>query len=152
MELTPPVVLVVAAVVVVVAFVVTVALAQALAGARAESARLRHELAAVTDCIERLAETERARYEAQVAQANLVAVPDQYVITRADDGHQTGDVPASRRTVALTMGPSLVKLAALSYGVGRALSEETRSHIAFQVRREIRRRRRHRRQVRRQDW
>ena len=151
MELTSPAVLV-AAVVVVVAVVVTVVLAQALARARAESARLRHELAAVTACIERLAETERARREAQIAEANaVVAVPSEYVVTQAVNGQRAGEVALSRRTVAVTMGPALLKLAALSSGVSRALREETRANIAFQVRREMKQRRRYRRQVKRQD-
>jgi hypothetical protein len=150
--LTSTAVLVVAAVVVVVALVVTVVLAQALAGARAESMRLRHELAALTDCIERLAETDRARREVRIAQANAgVALPDEYVITAAGDGHRAGDVTLSRRTMAVTLGEPLVKLAALSSGVGRALREETRAHIAYQVRREMKQRRRHRRDVRRRD-
>jgi len=152
MESTSTAVLVVAALVVVVAFVVTVVLAQALARARRESLRLRHELEALTECIERLAETDRARREARVAQANaVVALPDEYVITDAVDGHRPGSVPLSRRTVAVTMGEPLVKLAALSSGVGRALREETRADIAYQVRREMKQRRRHRRHVGRRD-
>jgi hypothetical protein len=147
MESTSAAVLAVAAVVVIVAFVVTVVLAQALGRARAESSRLRDELASLTDCIERLAEIDRARREARVAQPSaVVSLPDEYVITSAVNGHQVG-VPLSRRTAVVTMGEPLVKLAALSSGVGRALREETRAHIAYQVRREMKQRRRHRRQV-----
>jgi hypothetical protein len=137
-------------VVVVVAFVVTVVLAQALARARAESLRLRGDLAALTECIERLAETDRIRREAALAQpSTVVALPDQYVITDAGNGRKVGDILLSRRTVALTMGEPLVKVAAFSSGVGRALREETRAHIAYQVRREMKQRRRQRRHVRR---
>jgi hypothetical protein len=150
MDSTSTVVLVVAAVVVVVAFVVTVVLAQALARARAESARLRGELAALTECIEQLAETDRIRREAALAQpSTVVALPDQYVITDAGNGRKVGDILLARRTVALTMGEPLVKVAAFSSGVGRALREETRAHIAYQVRREMKQRRRQRRHVRR---
>jgi hypothetical protein len=152
MDSTSTAVLVVAAVVVVVAFVVTVVLAQAVRRARAESARLLHELEALTDCIERLAEADRVRRETPVAQANtVVALPDEYVITGAVDGHRPGAVSLSRRTVAVTMGEPLVKLAALSSGVGRALREESRAHIAYQVRREMKQRRRQRRHVRGRD-
>jgi hypothetical protein len=150
MDSTSTAVLVVSAVVVVVAFVVTVVLAQALARARAESLRLRGELAALTECIERLAETDRIRREAALAQpSTVVALPDQYVITDAGNGRKVGDILLSRRTVALTMGEPLVKVAAFSSGVGRALREETRAHIAYQVRREMKQRRRQRRHVRR---
>jgi hypothetical protein len=152
MDSTSSAVLVVAAVVVVVAFVVTVVLAHALARARAESVRLRAELAALTECIERLAETDRIRREAQVVQpGTVVALPDQYVITDAGNGRRPGEIPLSRRTMALTMGEPLVKVAAFSSGVGRALREETRAHIAYQVRREMKQRRRQRRHVRKRD-
>ncbi len=144
--------LVVAAVVVVVAFVVTVVLARALARARAEAVRLRGELAALTECIERLAETDRIRREAPLVQpSTVVALPDEYVITDAGNGRRGGDIALARRTVALTMGEPLVKVAAFSSGVGRALREETRAHIAYQVRREMKQRRRQRRHVRRRD-
>jgi len=152
MDSTSTAVLVVAGVVVVVAFVVTVVLAHALARARADSARLNGELAALTECIERLAETDRSRRQARLVHPSaVVSLPDQYVITDAGDGDRSGEVALSRRTVAVTMGEPLVKIAAFSSGVGRALREETRAHIAYQVRRELKQRRRQRRHVRRRD-
>jgi hypothetical protein len=152
MDSTSTAMLVVVAVVVVVAFVVTAVLGQALARARAESERLRGELAALTECIERLAETDRLRREARLVQAStVVPLPDQYVITDATNGRLVGEIPLSRRTVVLTVGEPLVKIAAFSSGVSRALREETRAHIAYQVRREMKQRRRQRRHVRRRD-
>ncbi|MGH3354316.1 MAG: hypothetical protein ACRDOJ_00360 [Nocardioidaceae bacterium] len=85
--------------------------------------------------VEELVRRERARETAEAA-------PDgepEYVITfDAQD-----PVPVStQRVVSTTLGEPLIKVAALSHGVRRALREEKRAHLAYQVRREYRRRRR----------
>lgn len=85
--------------------------------------------------VEELVRRERARETAE-------ATPDdgpEYVITfDAQD-----PVPVStQRVVSTTLGEPLIKVAALSHGVRRALREEKRAHLAYQVRREYRRRRR----------
>lgn len=67
-----------------------------------------------------------------------------YVITaNGDDERVAGQPPfPTGRVVAVTLGEPLHKVAAFSYGVRRALREEKRAHLAYQVRREYRRRRR----------
>jgi hypothetical protein len=114
--------------------------------------RVRAEVAALSEGRVGLAETERIRGEAQLVHRGWgVALPEQEVIADAGNGRRPGEIPLSRRTMALTMGEPLVKVAAFSSGVGRALREETRAHIAYQVRREMKQRRRQRRHVRRRD-
>jgi hypothetical protein len=49
-----------------------------------------------------------------------------------------------RQFASVALGESLVRIAALAYGVRRALSAENRNRIGFEVRREIRRSRRQR--------
>ncbi|MGH3471882.1 MAG: hypothetical protein ACRDPG_07535 [Nocardioidaceae bacterium] len=70
------------------------------------------------------------------------AVP---VIT-AMTGAETGAVPVSAgRVVSVTLAAPLIKAAALSHGVRRALSEDQRLKIAIVFRKELRRQRRIRR-------
>jgi hypothetical protein len=55
-----------------------------------------------------------------------------------------------RLVLSATLGEPLVKVAAFSHGVRRALSAESRNRIWFEMRREVRASRRRRRQLRKQ--
>jgi hypothetical protein len=57
------------------------------------------------------------------------------------------EVP-DRLVLSATLGEPLVKVAAFSHGVRRALSPESRNRIWFEMRREVRASRRRRRQLR----
>jgi hypothetical protein len=73
-----------------------------------------------------------------------------YVITQVGETHPpvpVVDVP-DRLVLSATLGEPLVKVAAFSHGVRRALSPESRNRIWFEVRREVRASRRRRRQLR----
>lgn len=48
---------------------------------------------------------------------------------------------STQRVVSATLGEPLIKAAAFGHGVRRALREDRRAHLAYQVRREYRRRR-----------
>ena len=52
-----------------------------------------------------------------------------------------GDPVTARPVTRVTLGEPLVKVAAFSFGVRRALTEENRALIAYRVRRELKRRR-----------
>lgn len=75
----------------------------------------------------------------------------EFVITTAGDPEQPQDgadrpVP-DRAVLSVTLGEPLVKLAALGYGVRRALSPESRNRITFAMRREVKRARKARRRA-----
>jgi hypothetical protein len=59
-----------------------------------------------------------------------------------------GVVVPDRLVLSATLGEPLVKVAAFSHGVRRALSAESRNRIWFEMRREVRASRRRRRQLR----
>jgi hypothetical protein len=81
--------------------------------------------------------------------AAAVAPPQvEYVITTA--GQSTPDARVAvpdRAVLSVTLGEPLLRLAALGFGVRRALSAESRNRIAFQVRREVKRARKERRKA-----
>jgi hypothetical protein len=84
-----------------------------------------------------------------------VAEPPDFVITHVGDEapeHATDDSVAvpDRLVLSATLGEPLVKVAAFSHGVRRALSAESRNRIWFEMRREVRASRRRRRQLRKQ--
>ena len=67
----------------------------------------------------------------------------------ADDQPTDGEEPSTARIASVTLGPPLVKIAAFSYGVRRALREEQRMRVSYAVRKELRRQRKLRRRSRR---
>lgn len=71
---------------------------------------------------------------------------DVSVITHVDD--QPDDDLTTARIASVTLGGPLIKVAALSHGVRRALREEHRMRIAYVVRKEMRRQRNIRRRRR----
>ena len=96
----------------------------------------------------------RRLLEEQVAPAAGTPVAEiaEFVIT--DAGQDRGDVderPVSDRIVlSATLGEPLVKAAAFTFGMRRALSAESRNRIRFAMRRDRRGRRRQRLRLRRQ--
>lgn len=106
--------------------------------ARADVAATRAEARELRERIEELAgQVEPAHRE-----------PDQFVIT------QIGEVAAppaepqrieGRLFADIVLRESVVKAAALTYGVRRALAPETRNRIRFEMRREVKRSRKQRR-------
>jgi hypothetical protein len=108
----------------------------ALRRAGGESRARQAELAALREEVGAL-----ARRQAELEIASTPS-PADYVITfddRAVDG-AVAEVPA-QRVVSATLGEPLIKVAAFGHGVRRALGEEQRAHLRYQVRREYRRRR-----------
>jgi hypothetical protein len=73
-----------------------------------------------------------------------------FVITHVGEPEDTADqLPVSDRLVlSATLGEPLVKVAAFSHGLRRALSAESRNRIWFEMRREMRASRRRRRALR----
>jgi hypothetical protein len=63
-------------------------------------------------------------------------LPAPYVV-----GPPADDRDLARQVTRVTLGEPLIKVAAFSFGVRRALTEEKRSLIAYRVRRELKRRR-----------
>lgn len=61
---------------------------------------------------------------------------------------EVGVAVSDRLVLSATVGEPLVKVAAFSHGVRRALSAESRNRIWFEMRREVRASRRRRRQLR----
>jgi hypothetical protein len=61
----------------------------------------------------------------------------------ADDADLT-----ARRVVSVTLARPLIKVAALSYGIRRALDDENRFKVRYAMRRELRRQRKMRRRRR----
>ncbi|MGY2874966.1 hypothetical protein ACVW00_002156 [Marmoricola sp. URHA0025 HA25] len=92
----------------------------------------------------------------QQREAADAGVPEQadFVITHVgepgEDATETsaGVAVPDRLVLSATLGEPLVKVAALSHGVRRALSPESRNRIWFEMRREVRASRRRRRQLR----
>ncbi len=75
--------------------------------------------------------------------------PEEPVALITDLSQQGGvgpvDEPTAGQVVSVTVGGPLIKIAAFSHGVRRALDEEHRMRIAYAFRRELRRQRRMRR-------
>lgn len=67
---------------------------------------------------------------------------------RADTGGD-GVEPSAARIASVTLGPTLIKIAAFSHGVRRALGDEQRMRVSYAVRKELRRQRKLRRRRRR---
>ncbi|HEX2175869.1 MAG TPA: hypothetical protein VHG70_08150 [Nocardioidaceae bacterium] len=94
--------------------------------------------------VEELSRREAAR---EVAEAARAEAADWVIAFDGDEGSHAphGRHPhtaSTQQVVSTTLGEPMIKVAAFSHGVRRALREEKRAHLAFQVRREYRRRRR----------
>ncbi|MGZ5417007.1 MAG: hypothetical protein ACXWDI_07490 [Nocardioides sp.] len=133
-------------VVLLVVVVLAVLLARALSGRR----RLEDSLAA---SLEELATVQR-RLDALArrVEPRPVVAETEYVITTAGEP-DPADLPVAATPMApvsagqfasVAAGESLVRLVSLGYGVRRALSEENRNRIGFEMRREVRRSRKQR--------
>lgn len=119
--------------------------------------RSRHDLEAMLAAAQRETDALRQRLE-ELTAASKPVVPDRadFVITHVGEPDDPALEPASRTGVAVpdrlvlsaTLGEPLVKVAAFSHGVRRALSAESRNRIWFEMRREVRASRRQRRQLR----
>lgn len=116
--------------------------------------RSRAELEARLAVAQREAEDLRHRLDELTAPPEpLPAATDPaWVITHV--GEETGEsavapvAVADRLVLSATLGEPLVKAAAFSHGLRRALSAESRNRIWFEMRREVRASRRRRRQLR----
>lgn len=126
-------------------------LERALAAAQRETDDLRHRLEELT----RGGSGVPAQVEALVTGRPPAHEPPEYVITHVgepvaavDDEPDAGVPVPNRLVLGATLGEPLVKVAAFSHGVRRALSAESRNRIWFEMRRETRASRRRRRQLR----
>ncbi|HET7534038.1 MAG TPA: hypothetical protein VFJ83_12890 [Nocardioidaceae bacterium] len=130
---------------------VGVALALLVGGRR--EARERDALAAARADVEALrAQLDELSTELVTSRgaAALVAPQVEYVITSAGEpATASADMPPvdDRAVLSVTLGEPLVKVAALGFGVRRALSAESRNRIAFAMRREVKRARKERRRA-----
>jgi outer membrane murein-binding lipoprotein Lpp len=88
--------------------------------------------------VEELARRESARETAEVSTPPGPHDAD-WVITFDRPGEP--QEVSTQHVVGTALGEPLIKMAALSHGVRRALREERRAHLVYQVRREYRRRR-----------
>lgn len=113
-----------------------------LAAARAEAAELR----------DRLTELERVA----TRQQRVTSVPAEFLITdagsRRPEDEPGGQGVPDRLVLSATLGEPLVKAVALSHGLRRALSAESRNRIRFAMRQELRRTRRRRRREMKEAW
>jgi hypothetical protein len=131
------------------ALVVVLALAL-LAGLLRDRSRVRVELAATR------AETAELRSRIDALAVQVAAArrePEEFVITHLGDGEPDPDPEVSvagdsridgKLFADLVLRETVVKAAALGYGVRRAMRPETRNRIRFEVKREVRRSRRDR--------
>src|SRR3954447_12195533 len=127
-----------------------VAIVLAVVG-RSRQRRSRAELEAMLLASQQEADDLRRQLD-ELTRPPLVA-PAEFVITQV--GYQALDHPAGdgvavsdRLVLSATLGEPLVKVAAFSHGVRRALSPESRNRIWFEMRREVRASRRRRRALR----
>jgi hypothetical protein len=132
--------------------VVAVATATAMTRRRGIHPREQAALAAARADVEALrvrVEELSAELAAARGAAAVTSTPTEYVITTAGSGVEGGEVPVlpERAVLSVTFGEPLVKLAALGYGLRRALSPESRNRIAFAMRREVKRARKARRRT-----
>jgi hypothetical protein len=106
-----------------------------LVAARQETAELRHRVEELTERTERAARVDPHQAE--------------FVITHVGEPDAAVDrvVVPDRVVLSATLGEPLVKVAAFSHGVRRALSAESRNRIWFEMRREVRAARRRRRRL-----
>jgi hypothetical protein len=111
--------------------------AAALGAARADVEALRAQVDTLTHELEQTRQTTAA----------TPAVPSEFVITTAGTGDVTTSEAPDRPVLSMTVGEPLVRLAALGYGVRRALSAQSRNRIRFEMRREVRRARKERRRA-----
>ena len=106
----------------------------------------REQLAALQARVDELTEQlERSR-----SAGSSVLPASELVITTAGRPHGESGPPrhvSDRVVLSATLGEPLVRLAALGYGVRRALSPESRNRIAFEMRREVKRARKERRRA-----
>jgi hypothetical protein len=106
----------------------------------ARAAAMDSTLDRLREQVEELSRRESAREAAEADTTRASQEAADWVITfDREDSPQT---VSTQHVVSTTLGEPLIKMAALSHGVRRALREERRAHLAFQVRREYRRRRR----------
>lgn len=138
---------------------VTALLVVALVALLRRRNRTRADLEAMLDAALREADDLRARLDELTGPSPVVPVATRaerevaaYLIT--DAGSRALDVPEQepvqvpdRLVLSATLGVPLVKVAAFSHGVRRALSPETRNRIWFEMRREVRAARKRRRQA-----
>lgn len=127
--------------------------------------RSRHDLEAMLAAAQRESDLLRARLEELTARESdrrpersttQAEVEDRadFVITHVGERDADGATPPDgvavpdRLVLSATLGEPLVKVAALSHGVRRALSAESRNRIWFEMRREVRASRRRRRVLR----
>jgi hypothetical protein len=128
-------------------------LAVALVSLVRRSSRGRADLEAMLDAAHRESDDLRARLD-DLAPGSATADPTPaatatYVITDAGvrPAEDVVTVPVPDRLVlSTTLGTPLVKVAAFSHGIRRALSAESRNRIWFEMRREVRSARKQRRQ------
>jgi hypothetical protein len=111
-----------------------------LALAVAETAELRRRLDALSEQLQRAADTDRER-----------AGESAYVITDAGQARPEHNVP-DRMVLSASIGEPLVKAVSFGHGLRRAMSAESRNRIWFEVRREVRRARKQRRRETKQAW
>jgi hypothetical protein len=103
--------------------------------ARQETEELRQRLEELTERSERAAHPDPAQAE--------------FVITHVGESDSTADraVVPDRIVLSATLGEPLVKAAAFTHGLRRALSSRSRNRIWFEMRREVRAARRRRRRL-----
>jgi len=112
--------------------------------------RSRADLEAMLDAAHRESDHLRLRLE-ELTSRPAELEPAEFVITHVGEPEDPGAQLAvsDRLVLSATLGEPLVKAAAFSHGVRRALSAESRNRIWFEMRREVRASRRRRRQLRR---
>ncbi len=106
-----------------------------LAHSRAETGELRRQLEELAGRVERPAPAEA-----------------EFVITSVGDAVPDAEAVPDRLVLGATLGEPLVKAAAFTHGVRRALSAESRNRIRFAMRQEVRRSRRERRREMKAAW
>lgn len=126
-------------------------LERALVAAQRETDDLRHQLDELTGATGHAP----AHLEALFATSPPKSEPAEFVITHIGEPEDAAAVESAdtvrvpdRMVLSATLGEPLVKVAAFSHGVRRALSAESRNRIWFEMRREVRSSRRRRRRLR----
>lgn len=138
---------------------VTALLLVALVAGLRQRNRTRADLEAMLEAAQRESDDLRARLESltvRIAEepGSLPEEAAAYLITDAGDPRRGVAVPVGdpvvvpdRLVLSATLGVPLVKVAAFSHGVRRALAPETRNRIWFEMRREVRASRKRRRKA-----